>query len=75
MVTLSIANDRKRLMGHLAVKLKSTDHVKGRNWGGGGGQGAPPSVFYTLVKDMSLYRGAAHFTIGLMPCIILSFLL
>ena len=33
------------------------------------------SIFHTLAKDMFLNRGATHFTLGLRPCIISSFLL
>ena len=36
---------------------------------------APPPAFYTLAMDMSLNRGAKHLTLGIWPCIILSFLL
>ena len=32
-------------------------------------------AFHTLAKDMSLNRGETHFTLGLRPCIISSFLL
>ena len=39
------------------------------------GGGVPPPAFPTLAKDMSLNRGAIHFTLRLRPCIILSFLL
>ena len=39
------------------------------------GGGAPLPAFHTLVEDISLYRGATHFTPGLRPCIISSFLL
>ena len=36
---------------------------------------APPPAFHTLTKDMSLNRGAEHFTLCLRPCIIPFFLL
>ena len=36
---------------------------------------APPPAFHTLARDMSLNRGATHFTLGLSPSIISSFLL
>ena len=39
------------------------------------GGGTPPPEFHTLAKDMSPNRGATHFTLGLRPCIISSFLL
>ena len=37
--------------------------------------GAPPSAFHTLAKYMSPNKGATHFTLGLRPCFISSFLL
>ena len=39
------------------------------------GARAPSCISHTLVKDMSLNRGGTHFTLGLMQCIISSFLL
>ena len=42
-------------------------------WGGWGR--APPPAFHTLTKDMSKNRGKTHFTPGLSPYIISSFLL
>ena len=42
---------------------------QGRYWVGG------LAKIHTLAKDMSLNRGATHFTLGLRPCFILSFLL
>ena len=39
----------------------------------GGGRGACPA-FHTMAMDMYLNRGATHFTLGLRPCIISSFL-
>ena len=38
------------------------------------GRAPPPPAFQTLAKDISLDRGATHFTLGLSPCIISSFL-
>ena len=35
---------------------------------------APPPAYHTLAKDMSLIRFATHFTLGLKPCIIPSYL-
>ena len=43
--------------------------------GVGGAGGAPPGAFHTLAKDMSINRGATHFTLDVRPCIIPSFLL
>ena len=36
---------------------------------------APPPAFHTLAEDTPLNRGATHFTLGLRPCTISSFLL
>ena len=36
---------------------------------------APPPAFHTLAKDMFLNRCPTHFTLGLRPCIISSFLI
>ena len=41
---------------------------------GATGGGAPPTAFHTLAKDMSLNRGATHFTLWLRTCFISSFL-
>ena len=41
----------------------------------GASQRAPPPAFHILAKDIFLNRGATHFTLGLRPCIISSFLL
>ena len=60
------------LCSHRGLIERSQD--QGRNWGGGLGS-APPSEFHTLAKDMPRNRGATHFTLGLRPCIISSFLL
>ena len=51
-----------------------TDTQTGRGAAGVGAGGAPPE-FYILVKDMSLNRGATHFTLELRPCITSSFIL
>ena len=53
----------------LVCDRKSEDYYnsfQGRNWGGDGGR-PPPPAFYTLAKDMSLNRGATHFTLGPRP--------
>ena len=42
---------------------------------GGGGEGCATPAIHTLAKDMPRNRGATHFTLGLRPCIIPSFLL
>ena len=42
-------------------------------WGGGRWR-PPPPAFQTLAKDMSLNRGATHFTLGLRPCFISFFI-
>ena len=48
---------------------------QGRNLVGGGRRGyAPPPAFHNLAKDMSLDKGATHFTLGPRPCIISFFL-
>ena len=41
----------------------------------GAGGARPPPTFHILTKDMSLNRGATHFTLGLRQCIISSFLI
>ena len=41
--------------------------------GGAGGARSFLAEFQTLAKDMSIDRGATHFTLGLRPCIISSF--
>ena len=38
-------------------------------------RGATPPAFHTLAKGMSLKRGKTHFTLGLSPSIISTFLL
>ena len=49
--------------------------IQGRNCWGRWGRAPPQPAFHTLAKDMSLNRGATHFTLGLRPCIISSFIL
>ena len=50
-------------------QIYSFSHGQGCNWGVGALGRAPPPGFHTLAKDRS-----THFTLGLRPCIISSFL-
>ena len=49
---------------------KNRGAIWGRSWGR-----VPPLIFHTWAKDMSLKKSAKHFTLGIRPCIISSFLL
>ena len=45
---------------------------RGASWGGERWGRAPPPAIHTLSKEMSLNKGATHFTLGPRPCIITS---
>ena len=54
--------------------IRNKRRLQGAQLGGHWGRGPPPTL-NTLVQDMSLYRGATHFTLKLRSCIIFTFLL
>ena len=54
-----------------SVDVESVINFSGTQLGGRRMGRAPPPAIHTLAKDMSLIRGATHFTFGLRPSFLL----
>ena len=70
---ISILNSRFHAIS-FPLKLTRNKHYCGpdRQWRRGTTGGAPPPAFHAFAKNIN--KGATHYTLGIRPCIISSFL-
>ena len=67
LLPLHLDRQEQEQSANKADHMRRIERDRGSLYRGATGGGAPPLAFHTLAKDMSLNRGASHFTLGLRP--------